>query len=110
MCFLVEWREYGLDFMMDYTQEHLRESRMDTSQPHQTIQSTTEIDDEVQSDLERQLKEAKTPEDKKHYESELKSFKKFRTYHHSDENGRTFIVSVSNKKDSGIDPREYNKI
>ena len=35
--------------------EHLRESRMDTSQPHQTIQSTTEIDD-GQKDLERQLK------------------------------------------------------
>ena len=95
------------------TQEHLNESRMDTSQPHQTIQSTTEIDNKVEADLEKKLKEAKTPEDKKYYERELKSFKKFRTYHDTyvvgrDENGRTFIVSVSNKKDSDMSDPQNN--
>ena len=51
----MEWMRAAYDGALA-TQEHLRESRMDTSQPHQTIQSTKEIDDEVQSDLERQLK------------------------------------------------------
>ena len=108
----MDWMRAAYDGALA-TQEHLRESRMDTSQPHQTIQSTTEIDDKVQSDLEKKLKEAKTPEDKKHYERELKSFKKFRTYHDTyvvgrDKNGRTFIVSVSNKKDSGMSDPQAN--
>ena len=43
-------------------------------------------------------------EDRKYYQKELKSFQKFRKYHDTyvvgvDENGRTFIVHVSNKKD-----------
>ena len=47
-------------------------------------------------DLEKKLKEAKTPEDKEYYEKELKSFKKFRKYHDTyvvgrDEKGRTYI-------------------
>jgi hypothetical protein len=108
----MEWMRAAYDGALA-TQKLLEESRIDTSQPHQTIQSTTEIDDKVQSGLEKKLKEAKTPEDKKHYEKELKSFKKFRTYHDTyvigrDKNGRTFIVSVSNKKDSGMSDPQAN--
>jgi len=107
-----EWMRAAYDGALA-TQEHLNESRMDTSQPHQTIQSTTEVDDKVEADLEKKLKEAKTPEDKKYYERELKSFKKFRTYHDTyvvgrDENGRTFIVSVSNKKGSDMSDPQAN--
>ena len=107
-----EWMKAAYDGALA-TQEHLRESRMDTSQPHQTIQSTTEIDNKVQVDLEKKLKEAKTPEDKKYYEKELKSFKKFRTYHDTyvvgrDKNGRTFIISVSNKKGSDMSDPQAN--
>jgi len=107
-----EWMRAAYDGALA-TQEHLKESRMDTSQPHQTIQSTTEIDNKVEADLEKKLKEAKTPEDKKYYEKELKSFKKFRTYHDTyvvgrDENGRTFIVSVSNKKGSDMSDPQAN--
>ena len=107
-----EWMKAAYDGALA-TQEHLKESRMDTSQPHQTIQSTTEIDNKVEADLEKKLKEAKTPEDKKYYEKELKSFKKFRTYHDTyvvgrDENGRTFIVSVSNKKGSDMSDPQAN--
>ena len=107
-----EWMRAAYDGALA-TQEHLKESRMDTSQPHQTIQSTTEIDNKVEADLEKKLKEAKTPDDKKYYERELKSFKKFRTYHDTyvvgrDENGRTFIVSVSNKKGSDMSDPQAN--
>lgn len=107
-----EWMKAAYDGALA-TQEHLNESRMDTSQPHQTIQSTADIDNKVEADLEKKLKEAKTPEDKKYYERELKSFKKFRTYHDTyvvgrDENGRTFIVSVSNKKGSDMSDPQAN--
>jgi len=112
----MDWMRAAYDGALA-TQEHLRESGMDTSQPHQTIQSDNKpprfIDDKVQADLEKKLKEAKTPEDKKHYERELNSFKKFRKYHDTyvvgrDKNGRTFIVSVSNKKDSGMNDPQAN--
>jgi hypothetical protein len=107
-----EWMKAAYDGALA-TQEHLNESKMDTSQPHQTIQSTTEVDNKVEADLEKKVKEAKTPEDKAHYERELKSFKKFRTYHDTyvvgrDKNGRTYIVSVSNKKGSDMSDPQAN--
>ena len=52
-------------------------------------------------------------EDRDYYAKELKSFKKFRKYHDTyvvgqDENGRKFIVSVSNKKSSQLDDPQNN--
>ncbi len=112
----MDWMRAAYDGALA-TQEHLEESGMDISQPFQTIQSDNKpprfIDDKVEADLEKKLKEAKTPEDKEHYERELKSFKKFREYHDTyvvgrDENGRTYIVSISNKKDSNMNDPQAN--
>jgi hypothetical protein len=93
------------------TKKRLEESKLDTSQPHKVVQSTTELDNSVQAHLEDMYKNAKTSEEKAHYKKQLKLFKKFRTYHDTyaigkDENGRTTIVSISNKKDSQVrDPQ-----
>jgi hypothetical protein len=96
------------------TQELLGESRMDTSKPYNTIQSTSEIDDGVQADLEERANdENSSKEDRDYYAKELKYFNKFRKYHDKyvvgqDENGRKFIVSVSNKKSSQLDDPQNN--
>ena len=96
------------------TQELLEDSRIDTSKPKKTIQSTKEVDDKVEGDLEKKVNDPNlSDEDKEYYKKELASFKKFRKYHDTyvvgqDENGRTFIVSVSNKKDSNINDPQNN--
>ena len=87
------------------TSQRLEESKIDTSQPHKVVQSTTELDDSVQAHLEDMYKNAETPEDTAYYKKQLKNFKKFRKYHDTfaigkDKNGRTAVVSISNKKDS----------
>lgn len=105
-----EWMLAGY-FGSIATKKRLEESKLDTSQPHKVVQSTTELDNSVQAHLEDMYKNAKTPEEKAHYKKQLKLFKKFRTYHDTyaigkDENGRTTIVSISNKKDSQVrDPQ-----
>lgn len=108
-----EWMRAAFDGALA-TQELLGESRMDTSKPFNTIQSTSEIDDGVQADLEERANdENSSKEDRDYYVKELKSFKKFRKYHDTyvvgqDENGRKFIVSVSNKKSSQLDDPQNN--
>ena len=93
------------------TEVRLKESNLNTSQPYKVVQSTTELDDSVQAHLEDMYKKAETPEDKAYYKKQLKNFKKFRKYHDTyaigkDKNGRTAIVSISNKKDSQLrDPQ-----
>ena len=52
-------------------------------------------------------------EDREYYKKQLKDFKKFREYHDTyivgqDEKGRTFIISVSNKKSSKLDDPQNN--
>ncbi len=99
-----EWMKAGY-FGSITTKQRLDESKIDTSQPYKVVQSTTELDDSVQAHLEDMYTNAKTPEDKAYYKKQLKLFKKFRTYHDTftigkDKNGRTAIVSISNKKDS----------
>jgi hypothetical protein len=94
------------------TKQRLKESRMNTSEPHQTIQSTGKVDDAVQADLKDKIATSEG-EDKKHYENELKHFQKNREYHDTyivgeDEKGRTFIVSVSNKKNSHMKDPQSN--
>ena len=99
-----EWMKAGY-FGSIATKKRLEQSKIDTTQPHKVVQSTTELDDSVQAHLEDMHKNAQTPEDKAYYKKQLKLFKKFRTYHDTyaigkDKNGRTAIVSISNKKDS----------
>lgn len=93
------------------TQRALKESSIDTTKPHKTIQSTSEVDQAVQAHLEDSVKNAKSPEDKKHAETQLKNFNKFKGYHDTyvigkDENGRTTYMGISNKKDDQLrDPQ-----
>ena len=93
------------------TKAHLNGSDIDTSKPHKVVQSTAELDGAVEASLEDAVKNAKTPEDKKHAARQLKNFKKFKSYHDTyaigtDENGRLTYVGISNKKDSQMrDPQ-----
>ena len=93
------------------TKAHLNGSDIDTSKPHKVVQSTAELDGAVEASLEDAVKNAKTPEDKKHNARQLKNFKKFKSYHDTyaigtDENGRLTYVGISNKKDSQMrDPQ-----
>jgi hypothetical protein len=116
----MDWMRAAYDGALA-TQEHLEESRMDTSQPHQTIQSDNKpprfIDDKVEADLQSKTDEAcsldENSDDCKYYQKELKSFQKFRKYHDTyvvgvDEKGRTFIVSISNKKDGDMNDPQAN--
>ena len=88
----------------------LNQSKLDTSQPYKIVQSTTELNDAVQAHLEDMVEKSEG-DDKTYYEHQLKLFKKFKTYHDTfaigkNKNGRTTIVSISNKKDSEIrDPQ-----
>jgi hypothetical protein len=94
------------------TINRLNESKLDTSRPYKVVQSTTELNDAVQSHLEDMVSNSQGA-DKKYYEHQLKLFKKFKSYHDTfvigkDKNGRTKIVSISNKKDSEIKDPQNN--
>ncbi len=98
----LEWCRAAYDGAIETRRVLDNDTDLDTSQPHHAVQSEKEIDDQVQSHLEDMVKNSEG-EDKEYYEKELASFKKFREYHDTfiigkDENGRTHIVSVSNKK------------
>jgi hypothetical protein len=90
----------------------LQESKLDTKQPYKVVQSTTELNDVVQSHLEDMVNKS-DGDDKKYYKHQLKLFRKFKSYHDTfaigkDKNGRTTIVSISNKKDSEIKDPQNN--
>ena len=93
------------------TQQAVKESSIDTTKPHKTIQSTSEVDQAVEAHLEDAVKNAKSPEDKKHAEKQLKNFGKFKSYHDTyvigkDEKGRTTYMGISSKKDDQLrDPQ-----
>jgi len=105
-----EWMKVAYDGAQT-TQRVLNESNIDTSKPHRTVQSTAEVDQAVQAHLEDAVKNAKSPEDKKNAETQLKNFRKFKGYHDTyvvgkDEQGRTTYMGISNKKDDQIrDPQ-----
>ena len=99
----LEWCTAAFDGAIETKRILQNDTNIDTSQPHTTVQSEKEIDDAVEKHLKEQSEITKSPEDKEYYEKELRSFKKFREYHDTfvigkDENGRTSIVSISNKK------------
>ena len=94
------------------TINRLNESKLDTSRPYKVVQSTTELNDAVQSHLEDTVANSEGA-DRKYYEHQLKLFKKFKNYHDTftigkDKNGRTKIVSISNKKDSEVKDPQNN--
>jgi hypothetical protein len=94
------------------TINRLNESKLDTSQPHKVVQSTTELNDAVQAHLEDMVVKSEG-DDKQYYAHQLKLFKKFKSYHDTfaigkDKNGRTAIVSISNKKDSEVKDPQNN--
>ena len=105
-----EWMQAAYDGAQS-TKQVLKESKIDTSKPHKTIQSTDEVDQAVEAHLEDMVKNSKSPEDKKYAETQLKNFRKFKSYHDTyvigkDENDRTTYMGISNKKDDQLrDPQ-----
>ena len=98
----LEWCYAAFDGALETNRILKSDTNLDTSQEYTTVQSESQIDNEVESHLEEQVKNTEG-EDKEYYEKELASFKKFRKYHDTfiigkDKNGRTHIVSISNKK------------
>jgi len=102
-----EWMRTAYDGALA-TQKILDEDTdLDTSKPHTTVQSTPELDSKVENQLTENIKNAKTTEEKAYYEGELKSWKKYSKYHDTyvvgvDNQGRTHIVHISNKKDDNL--------
>ena len=110
----MSWMRAAYDGALS-TKHHLEnDTKMDTSKGYQTIQSTTDVDNKVESNLEKKANDPNlSDEDRVYYQKELKSFQKFRKYHDTyvvgvDENGRDYIVSVSNKKDSNLNDPQNN--
>jgi hypothetical protein len=106
-----EWMKAGY-FGSIATKRRLDESKLDTTQPHKIVQSTTELNDAVQAHLEDMVEKSEG-DDKEYYKHQLELYKKFKTYHDTfaigkDKNGRTAIVSISNKKDSEVKDPQNN--
>ena len=108
-----EWMRAGYDGALATRKILSEDTAMDLSKPNTTMQSEKDIDDKVANDLEKKINEAKLygSDDLEYYEQELKDFQHFRKYHDTytvgqDKNGRTHIVSISNKKGSDLrDPQ-----
>jgi hypothetical protein len=102
-----EWMRTAYDGALATQQILEEDSNLDISQPHTIVQSTPELDVKVESQMEDNIKNAKTSEEKAYYESELKAWKKYSKYHDTyvvgvDDQGRTHIVHISNKKDDNL--------
>ena len=111
----LEWMRAAYDGGVA-TEQILEDSRLDTSKPHTTVQSTPEVDNKVRGELEKKTKEACKVEDSddcKYYKKQLKDWDKFSKYHDTftlgvDEKGRTFVVHISNKKGSNLKDPQNN--
>jgi hypothetical protein len=112
----LEWMRAGFDGAIATKKILEEDTILDTDKPFTTIQSNRDIDDKVESILENKLAKAKedgNQEDIEFYTAEINSFKKFRKYHDTyvvgqDKNGRTTVVSVSNKKGSDLKDPQNN--
>ena len=107
-----EWMRAAYDGTLSTRKILEEDTDLDTSKPNTTMQSETEVDDKVESEIQKKLDEA-SGEDKEYYEKELKSFQKFRKYHDTftvgqDKKGRLHIVSISNKKGSDLKDPQNN--
>ena len=119
------YKKFGSDSAMDawnraafdggyMLQKHLKKSGMKNAN---IVQSTTELDDDVQSKIQSKADKAcsldKNSDDCKYYSAELEDFKKYRKYHDTyaigeDENGRMMIIHISNKKSDKADDGQAN--
>ena len=107
-----EWMRAAYDGTLSTRKILEEDTDLDTSKPNTTMQSEKDIDDKVESEIQKKLDEA-SDEDKEYYEKELKSFQKFRKYHDTftvgqDKKGRLHIVSISNKKGSDLKDPQNN--
>jgi hypothetical protein len=107
-----EWMRVAYDGAQT-TKRAIDDSSIDASKPNVTIQSTAEVDQSVQAHLEDSVQNAKTDDDKKHAEIQLKNFNKFKSYHDTyvvgkDVNGRTTYMGISNKKDGQMNDPQNN--
>ena len=107
-----EWMKVAYDGAQT-TKRAIDDSSIDTSKPNVTIQSTPEVDQSVQAHLEDSVQTAKTDNDRKHAEIQLKNFNKFKSYHDTyvigkDINGRTTYMGISNKKDGQMNDPQNN--
>jgi len=110
----LEWMRASYDGTLATRKILDEDTNMDMSKPNTTIQSETQIDDELESKISKRLENAKknnNQEDIDYYNNELKSFQKFRKYHDTytvgqDSEGRMCVVSISNKKGDDLrDPQ-----
>ena len=110
----LEWMRASYDGTLATRKILDEDTNMDMSKPNTTIQSETQIDDELESKISKRLENAKknnNQEDIDYFTKELKSFQKFRKYHDTytvgqDSEGRMCVVSISNKKGDDLrDPQ-----
>lgn len=102
-----KWMNAAFDGAVS-TRELLEEGdEIDTSRPYTCVQSDSSVDKKVLAELEKRRDNAKSDEERKHYEREIYFFKKSGTYHDTyvvgeDSKGRMTIVSVTNKAASNL--------
>jgi hypothetical protein len=85
----------------------------DRTKPSRVLKANARTDGAVQTLLERKRDQAKTSEERAHYEEQLEVFEKFQPYHdtymvYTDEKGRTAVYHISNKKSSDLDDPHNN--
>jgi hypothetical protein len=85
----------------------------DRTKPSRVLKANSRTDGAVQTLLERKRDQAKTPEERAHYEEQLEVFEKFQPYHdtymvYTDDKGRTAVYHISNKKSSDLDDPHNN--
>ena len=111
----IDWAKAAYDGGLE-TQRLLDDTPM-VKEPRETIQSEPSTDDAVQAHLEDKQKEFcdadPDGDDCLHYTAQLDAFSHNRQYHDTyiigkDKNGRTYIVSVSNKKGSNMKDPQNN--
>jgi len=112
----LEWAKAAYDGTLATRKILDEDTDMDMSKPNTTIQSETDIDDNVESKISVKLEQSKqngNQDDINYYTKQLKSFKKFRKYHDTytvgqDSNGRMCVVSISNKKGDDLKDPQNN--
>ena len=111
----MQWARTAFDGALT-TQALLRESRMNTAAGYAAYQSTPELDNMVKDALEKRKEKCIKAGDKEceeHYKREIELFKIFGEFHDTyvvgeDDDGRVFIISISNKKGSDLKDIQAN--
>jgi len=106
----IDWMKTAFDGSISTWNILEEDTILDMSKPFTAIQSQSEVDNKVEDIFTKLLQKAKDENnqyDVEFYTNEINNFNKFRTYHDTyvvgqDKNGRTTVVSITNKKDSGL--------